>query len=533
MNKTLVLLRLHMSDLWGINRLRHSEDKRGRRRLVGMTVLAVLLTPIFMLYIVGAAIGLTALGLEAYIPAVMALLSALLIVFTTFMKSSTLLFGGNDHDILDALPVSGRSVLASRILTIYIHQLPFSLLMMLPALIVYAVFTHPSAIFYILMPPLTLILPLVPIVLASIIGALLTWLGSHFRHKSLATAILSLLLFTALILGPTFLSYQAENIVEGGDLTALSEAMAASLEGFIGIYPPAAWFSESLNGNVVSLACFLLASAAVFALFVVVLDRYGAPLRQAVTSKGSAGRQARASDFKSSSAFMALYKKELKRLFSSSLYLMNTATGGLLAILFSVLIFFVPVDSLFASFGYAADASTAPITVIAALFLSFSLSIMSTTSATISLEGRNVWLLQSLPLSTRTVLNAKGAVDLTVKLPCVVIAAVLFTIGLKLDITAFLTFLVVPAVYSLFSSQVGLMMDVRKPNYAWTNEAQVVKQGMSVLFTMLVGMAAVALPALAVFAFGVQYAAWVLAISCALVAVLTALIYVRLAKARI
>ncbi len=190
-------------------------------------------------------------------------------------------------------------------------------------------------------------------------------------------------------------------------------------------------------------------------------------------------------------------------------------------------------DSLFASFGYTADASTAPITVIASLFLSFSLSMMSTTSASVSLEGRNVWLLQSLPLPTKTILNAKGAVDLTIKLPCVVVAATLFTIGLKLDITAFLTFLVVPSVYSLFSSQVGLMMDVRKPNYAWTNEAQVVKQGMSVLFTMLIGMAAVALPALAVFALGTQYAAWILTLSCVLIAALTVLIYARLIKARI
>ena len=223
MNKTLVLLRLHMSDLWGINRLRHSEDKRGRRRLIGMTVLAVILTPLFMLYIVGAAIGMAALGLAAYFPAVMALLSALLIVFTTFMKSSTLLFGGNDHDILDALPVSGRSILASRILTIYIHQLPFSMLMMLPRFDRLCGFRTAFRNFYILMLPLSLILPLVPIVLASIVGVLLTWLGSHFRHKSFATAILSLLLFAALILGPVFLSYQAETIVEGGDLTALSK----------------------------------------------------------------------------------------------------------------------------------------------------------------------------------------------------------------------------------------------------------------------------------------------------------------------
>lgn len=533
MNKTFVLLRLHMSDLWGINRLRHSEDQRGRRRLIGMTVLTVLLTPLFLLYVVGAAIGLAALGLAAYIPSVMALLSSLMIVFTTFMKSSTLLFGGNDHDILAALPVSGRAVLASRILTIYIHQLPFSLLIMLPSLIVYAIFTHPSAIFYIVSLPLTVLLPLIPIVMAAIIGALLTWLGSHFRHKTLVTAILSLILFTALVLGPTFLSYHAEGMLEGGDLTELSHAMETALQTFTGIYPPAVWYAGATGGNALFLLCFLLASAAIFLLFLVVLDKYGASLRGAVTSKGSARRLMRASDFKASSAFMALYKKELKRLFSSSIYLMNTATGGLLAIIFSVMIFFVPVDTLFDSFGIVPGASDAYITAMAALILSFSLSIMSTTSASISLEGRNVWLLQSLPVSTRTILNAKSAVDLTIKLPCIIIAAVLFTIGLKLAVSAFIIFLIVPVIYSLFSSQVGLFMDIRKPNYAWINEAQVVKQGISVLLTMLAGMASVALPALALFALGAQYAAWILTAVCALLAALTVLLHGKLAKAHI
>ena len=534
MNKTLVLLRLHMSDLWGINRLRHSEDKRGRRRLIGMVLLALCLTPVFILYIVGAAIGLAALQLTAYIPPVMALLSALLIIFTTFMKSSSLLFDNNDHDLLSALPVSGKALLTSRLLTLYIHQLPFSLLMMLPSLTVYAVFSHPSAISYLLSLPLMLIFPLIPIVLSAVVGALLTWIGSHFRHKSFATAALSLLLLVVIMLGPILFSQQAETMMENGDMTALSNVMSASLDAFIGIYPPALWFAGALNGNFVALLCFLLANIIIFTVFVFVLDRYGNVLRRAVTSKGSAVRQqVRESDFKSSSAFMALYKKECKRLFSSSVYLMNTASGGFLAIVFSIMVFFVPIDELFSSFGYTPGASTAHITAIAALILSFSLSIMSTTTAAISLEGRNIWVLQSLPVPARTILHAKSAVDLTLKLPCAVIAALLFTIGLQLDIAAFFTLLLVSVIYALFSSQVGLFMDVRKPNFTWTNETQVVKQGMNVLFTMLIGMVAVALPAFAIFALGTQYAAWILAGACLLIAAVTVWIHARLSRAHI
>ena len=533
MNKTFILLRLHLSDLWGINRLRHSEEKRGRRRIIGMAVLALILTPVFLLYIVGAAMVLVTLGLASYIPALMLLVSALLIIFTTFMKSSTLLFGGNDHDILASLPVSGRSILASRILTLYIHQLPFSLLIMLPSLIVYAIFTHPSAAFYILSLPLTLLMPLIPIVVSAAVGALITWLGSCFRHKSLMTTVLSVLLVVVLIVGPSLLSGRTAELLEGGDLTALTAVLEPSLRALTGAYPPAVWYAGALGGNVASLLCFLLANAVFFFLFLVVMDRYGDALRRAVTARGRSGRQIRSSDFKTSSAFAALYKKELKRLFSSSIYLMNTTVGGLLAVIFSVMVFFVPIDKVFGSFGIPADASAVQITAIAALVVSLALSIMSTTSAAISLEGRNVWLLQSLPVTTQTILHAKSAVDLTIKLPCIVLSALLFTIGLKLNIWSFCTFLAVPLVYSLFASQVGLLMDIRKPNYTWTNEAQVVKQGLSVLFSMLVGMISVALPALALFLLGVESAVWILSAACLLLLCATVLIHRKISRIRI
>lgn len=533
MNKTLVLLRLHLSDLWGINRLRHSEDRRGRRRLIGAAILSVFLIPIFLLYIVGAAVGLAMLRLASYIPSVMALLSALIIVFTTFTKASDLLFGGNDQDILMALPVSGRAILASRILTIYIHQLPFFLLIMLPSLIVYAIFTHPYPYFYILALPLTLLFPLIPIIIAAIVGALLTWVGSHFRHKSLATAVLSMLLFTALILGPTFLTYRVSDVLQSSDLPEISDTLAVFLQTFTNIYPPSVWYADALVGNMVSSICFLLTSVFAFTLFLLILDHYGVALREAVVSKAHTGRRVCDADFRVSSVVRALYKKELKRLFSSSIYLVNTATGGLLVMIFSVLFFFVPVDTLFTSFGVLSSSSGTFITAVVAIFFSFPLAIMSTTSASISLEGRNVWILQTLPVSTSMILHVKSAVDLTVKLPCIIVAATLATIGLQLPFSACLAFLFVPAIYSLFSSQMGLLMDIRKPNYTWTNETQVVKQGISVLLTMLAGMAVIALPAIALFVLGTQYAAWILVGDCVILLVLTGSIHGKLIKARI
>ena len=79
----------------------------------------------------------------------------------------------------------------------------------------------------------------------------------------------------------------------------------------------------------------------------------------------------------------------------------------------------------------------------------------------------------------------------------------------------------------------NILMDIRKPNYTWTNETQVVKQGISVLLTMLAGMAVIALPAIALFVLGTQYAAWILVGDCVILLVLTGSIHGKLIKARI
>jgi ABC-2 type transport system permease protein len=51
-----------------------------------------------------------------------------------------------------------------------------------------------------------------------------------------------------------------------------------------------------------------------------------------------------------------------------------------------------------------------------------------------------------------------------------------------------------PLAYCLFTSVVGLTINLFTPKLKWKNEAEVIKQSSSVLFTMLIGFAASGLP---------------------------------------
>ena len=53
-----------------------------------------------------------------------------------------------------------------------------------------------------------------------------------------------------------------------------------------------------------------------------------------------------------------------------------------------------------------------------------------------------------------------------------------------------------PAAFAALSGNIGLIANLRHPNLNWINETQAVKQGISVLITMLVNWAVVLAPGL-------------------------------------
>jgi len=122
----------------------------------------------------------------------------------------------------------------------------------------------------------------------------------------------------------------------------------------------------------------------------------------------------------------------------------------------------------------------------------------NTTMASISLEGKNLWIIKSLPLSPRTVFLSKIAVNLTIVAPAF-LDVILIGIGLKMGISETLLLLVITVATSLFISFYGLLINVVVPNFNWTAEALVVKQSASSLICIFSGFGIVGIQAACLF----------------------------------
>ncbi|MEB2589825.1 permease, partial [Bacillus cereus] len=133
---------------------------------------------------------------------------------------------------------------------------------------------------------------------------------------------------------------------------------------------------------------------------------------------------------------------------------------------------------------------------IAPFAIAAAISMTCTTCVSLSLEGKNVWIIKSLPIAPKMIYDSKILMNLSLSIPASLISAVLLIIGLKLDVWSSLFIVITPITYSLFSAVWGIFINNRFGYYDWVSETQVVKQSIGSFVGMFGGLIVAVIPAL-------------------------------------
>ena len=107
----------------------------------------------------------------------------------------------------------------------------------------------------------------------------------------------------------------------------------------------------------------------------------------------------------------------------------------------------------------------------------------------VSLEGKNLWILQSLPVKPWNILRAKLGVQLLLTGLPVLFCEICLAVCLRMDIAKTLFILVLPIVFTGMMSVFGLFLGINMPNLTWTNELAPIKQSLGVVISMFGGWA--------------------------------------------
>lgn len=409
-------------------------------------------------------------GLVEYVYASLLSLTSIVLITLLLFTLNALLFEGNDYEMLQSLPVSLRDIIASKLLIVYIFAFCFTCGMMLPGMVVHVLTTH--AYLQFLFGILSLVfVPVIPIGIAIIFGVGILYVASFAKHTIVLKVLLSVLLFIGLMVG----SFLLQSV--GGLSTTIGLQM-------IQIYPLSLIFLKSK----LLYACISIIAS--------VLTFYMLTWKYEVLHKLSTKHRVIYHDatFKHHSAFHALYQKELKRFFGSYLAVINQGFGVIMLVIGSILLVFVPPTVLFSML----KVSRIPVNVgdYIPLVIAGMLAFTFPSASSLSLEGKNLWIIQTAPVKMLDIIFSKISVTLSLHLIGYVCAIIAVFLRFSLSVEQMIAVLLIPLAYSIFTAILGFALDYRFANYSWDNEVVPIKQSLQVGLTMLLSLFMVGLPIL-------------------------------------
>ena len=412
-------------------------------------------------------------------------LSFILTIIEGIYKTGKLLFNCKDDDLLLSLPIKKSTVLFVRIFKFYLFELLFNSVFMIPAMVAYAVNCEVDVSFYVVSFFMLILLPVIPVVLSCIIGAITSGLASRFKYKNLVQIIITSIVFCLLM----YVSFNLTDIIKN-----LAEN-ATSINDLITklYYPAGAFVNMVTDFKVVDLLIFIGINVGLMALIIFLLSLVYFKINtrvRAISTRHSSNKKA---VIKSNSPMKALIKKELKRFTSSPVFITNAGIGLVfyLILCISVCIKFDLFASIFSSQGVKITEADAAlyIPLITYGLICFAAFLTSITSSMISLEGRSFNILKSLPIDTSKILLSKVLTAVLVMIPCIVVGVIIIFIFFDVSIVQLLILLLASFVLPLISELIGIIMNLKYPKMDAQTDAEVVKQSTSSTISVFIGMA--------------------------------------------
>ena len=419
---------------------------------------------------------LTQAGMGWLYFALMSLLAIFLGAFGSVFNTYSGLYFAKDNDLLLSLPIPVRTLMASRLLTVYLMGLMYSAVVILPAVIVYwvTVSTAPMALLGGVL--LTALISIFVLTLSCALGWVVAKVSRKLKHKSFITVIVSL----AGLAIYYFFVFKAQTAIE--QLVANAAVYGEKIKGAA---HPLYVFGLTGTGDVTAM---LLSAAVILALFALTWTLLSRSFLQITTASGASGKAVyREKAVKRRSADAALFKKELARFTASPNYMLNCGLGILLLPVAGVALLIKGGELLLLlQMAFGNRGGCVEVLLCTGVCTIAAMNDMATPS--VSLEGKNLWLAQSLPVTPWQVLRAKLKVQLALTaIPALVPLACMV---LVLPLTPALPLIFVTALsYIAFSACLGLTLGVMRANLTWTNELAPVKQSLSVAIAMFGGWA--------------------------------------------
>lgn len=480
---TRALFRKQMLEIFSwVYRDKKSGKRRSTRGIVRYALLYLLLFVFLgaIFYFAGSALcaPLLSAGMGWLYWCLMGLIAVFLGVFGSVFNTYSSLYRARDNDLLLSMPVPPSRILLARLSGVYAMGLLYELIVMIPALLA-RILAAPVRLAGVCFALLSMVmLSLIVLVLSAVLGWVIALVAGRLKRKNGITVLISLIFFAVYYYMCSHAYVVLQMLVQ--DAAGIGARMKAW------VYP-LYQMGLAAEGDALAMLIFAAMAGALLAVVWLVLER--SFLRLATVNRGEARRVYREKRAKPRSVGAALLAKELRRFVGSANYMLNCGLG----------ILFMPLAAIALIWKgelirqITEQFLTAPQTALLAVAAVCMLTTMNDmTAPSVSLEGKNLWLARSLPVSPQQVLLAKLELHLILTLiPAAVLLAAVEWV-LRPSILYAVLMVVAVVLYVVLMGAVGLAANLRMPNLTWSSEIVPIKQSAAVAAALFGGWVLVA-----------------------------------------
>lgn len=386
------------------------------------------------------------------------------------------LYEAKDNDMLLSMPIGPSLILFARMAGLYITTFGFQMLVLIPSAIVYFMTAGFDGGVLLLFGFAMLLLPLLALTVALILGFFIALFASKIRNKSFISVAFSVAFFCVYY----FSMMKIRDFIS--ILVYQSEEVALLMKKWLYAFY---LFGEGISGDILSYLIFSVITLAVFGEVYFILSKTF--FRLATVNKGQKKTVYKEKRAKKTTARLAFFKKELLYFKNTPVYILNSSFGSLMVMVAAVFVA-VKKDALMpimAQNGF--PVFSMPLIVGIALCLVASSN--NITSVSVSLEGRNIYLLHSLPCNVKDAFFGKIMLNMAVTGIPLAAGNIIVAASLGADILTAVLLVIFSVLFTLVLSETGLVINLLFPKMEWTNESIPVKQSLSSLLGIFSGFA--------------------------------------------
>ncbi|MFP4287057.1 MAG: hypothetical protein ACLFRI_05110 [Candidatus Izemoplasmataceae bacterium] len=399
-----------------------------------------------------------------------------LVTLIVLFRMNGLVFYSKDYEMFAHYPIHYRTLFISKFMILVVMVYLGISILTLPMVgyyLYYASLSFGQLIMFILG---ILLFPIIPIVVFSFMALFLALATRRFRKSQLMNTILMIILFLGF---SVFLMSYSQ--LEVGNPLLGQQLFMQEIEN---VYPLLKWFIQSIEEvNVFLFLAYFSINILVMALYI-----YYIPILAHITNQSTKKTLKRLSStliMKKRSFMHTMVLKEWKKMINSPIYALNAGLGSLMLILLpTASIFFKSeVLNLFEMIPEGKDFLKLSILAL----VGFSISMSYSPSVSLSLEGKNFWLLKSSPISPLMIVLSKVLFNIVLILIPGTIGFIIFAFIFELETIFILVSYLLMIAYALFSSLFSALLNLYFPKFDFINEVEVVKQSVAALISVFSG----------------------------------------------